>query len=116
VTQSATSRALGHHSRHARGEGRAPPPHALAQECAWRQRVARMGEAGAGARAFPGATALVALLRGGWLAVAGAGDCRAVRRPRGQGGGRQRCVHQCIGLVSECGAGIWPARRVTQRG
>ncbi len=91
------SRAPRHHLQHARGEGRAQPPHALAQECAWRQRVARVGEAGAGARAFPGATALVALLRGGWLAVAGAGDCRAARRPRGQGGGRAaRCLHQCI--------------------
>ncbi|KAK9833258.1 hypothetical protein WJX81_000555 [Elliptochloris bilobata] len=48
------------------------------EDRAWQQRVARMGAGAAGARTWPGATALAALLHGGWLAVAGAGDCRAV--------------------------------------
>ena len=38
-----------------------------------------MGSAAAGTHEWPGATALAALLQGAWLAVASAGDCRAVR-------------------------------------
>mmetsp|Transcript_1029 Transcript_1029/g.2575 ORF Transcript_1029/g.2575 Transcript_1029/m.2575 type:complete len:622 (-) Transcript_1029:92-1957(-) len=45
----------------------------------WEERVARMGAAAAGERNhWPGCTALVAVVWGGRLLVANAGDCRAV--------------------------------------
>ena len=44
----------------------------------WRARVARMGAAAAGARPYPGTTAIAVLIHGGTLAVANCGDCRAV--------------------------------------
>jgi len=47
-------------------------------DVAWAARVARMGAAAAGPRGHPGATAVAALVEGGDLYVANAGDCRAV--------------------------------------
>lgn len=55
-----------------------------AEEKAWLERLAAMGEAAAGARVFPGATAVAAVAAGGEVVVANAGDCRAVLS-RGRG-------------------------------
>lgn len=53
------------------------------QEAAWAERQQRMGAA-SGRRGYPGATAIAALVWGGNLYVANAGDCRAVLCRGGQ--------------------------------